>query len=47
MSDKFEADVREVFNFEKSAEQRDAIGGTSKRMVERQVEVLLKALDAP
>ncbi|KZT44043.1 argininosuccinate lyase [Sistotremastrum suecicum HHB10207 ss-3] len=44
LSDKFEADVESVFDFEKSVERRDAIGGTSRRMVERQVSILREAL---
>ena len=44
LSDKFSADVQQVFDFEASVERRNAIGGTSKQMVKRQVEVLRKAL---
>ena len=44
LSDKFGDDVKEVFDFEKSVERRDAIGGTSFKMVERQVQVLRKAV---
>jgi len=44
LSDKFEADIEGVFDFEMSVEKRDAIGGTSKRMIERQVQVLRKSL---
>jgi argininosuccinate lyase len=45
LSPKFEADVHaEVFDFEKSVERRDAIGGTSRRMIGRQVEVLRNLL---
>jgi len=40
----FEDDVMDVFNFEVSVERRDAIGGTSKRMVERQIAVLREQL---
>ncbi|TFK29834.1 argininosuccinate lyase [Coprinopsis marcescibilis] len=36
----FEADVADVFNFDTSVERRDAIGGTSRRMVQRQVSIL-------
>jgi argininosuccinate lyase len=35
-----------VFDFEMSVERRDAIGGTSMRMVERQIRVLREALKA-
>ncbi|KAG8996897.1 argininosuccinate lyase [Tulasnella sp. JGI-2019a] len=44
LSDKFDADVKDVFDFEKSVENRNAIGGTSKKMIERQVEILRKSL---
>ncbi|KAF8319423.1 argininosuccinate lyase [Clavulina sp. PMI_390] len=40
LSPKFEADVKDVFNFETSVEKRAAIGGTSKEMIGRQVGVL-------
>ncbi|KAG8961891.1 argininosuccinate lyase [Tulasnella sp. 419] len=46
LSDKFEQDIHNVFDFEASVERRDAIGGTSRRMVERQVQVLRAALEA-
>jgi len=45
LSPKFDADVSEVFDFEKSVERRDAIGGTSRNMVQRQISVLRKALE--
>lgn len=44
LSDKFTEDVKDVFDFEASVERRNAIGGTSKEMVARQVEVLRAAL---
>lgn len=44
LSNKFSEDVHTVFDFEASVERRNAIGGTSKEMVSRQVEVLRKAL---
>lgn len=38
LSDKFEPDVIEsVFNFENSVEKRDAVGGPSRKGIERQV----------
>lgn len=40
----FEADVAGVFDFEASVERRAAIGGPSLSMVQRQVDVLRKAL---
>ena len=43
-SDKFQQDVMQVFDFEASVEKRDAIGGTSLRMVERQVAALRQIL---
>lgn len=46
LSSKFEEDVKDVFNFEQSVENRNAIGGTSKKMIERQVEILQKSLAA-
>ena len=36
----FGEDIHDVFDFEASVERRNAIGGTSKEMVERQIEVL-------
>ncbi|KZV71862.1 argininosuccinate lyase [Peniophora sp. CONT] len=41
---KFEEDVSAVFDFEASVERRQAIGGPSRIMVDRQVAVLRKAL---
>jgi argininosuccinate lyase len=41
----FSEDVYGVFNFEASVERRQAIGGTSRRMVERQIDVLRKVLN--
>lgn len=46
LSDKFEADVKQVFDFETSVEKRDAIGGTSLRMVNRQIRVLRESLES-
>jgi len=40
LSDKFEDDVKKVFNFETSVEKRASIGGTSLAMIDRQVRVL-------
>ncbi|CAE6490160.1 unnamed protein product [Rhizoctonia solani] len=45
LSPKFDEDVVSVFDFERSVEQRNAIGGTSRQTVERQVAVLRKALE--
>lgn len=44
LSDKFEEDVSQVFDFEASVERRNAIGGTSREMVKRQIDVLRKVL---
>lgn len=44
LSDKFEDDVQAVFDFEASVERRESIGGTSRKMIDRQVQVLRKAL---
>lgn len=46
LSNLFERDVNSVFNFDSSVEKRNAIGGTSLQMVERQVQVLRKALES-
>ena len=40
----FEADVKDVFNFETSVERRDAAGGTSRRAVKAQIESLKQLL---
>ena len=40
LSEKFEEDLFDVYSFEARVERRNAIGGTSKEMVERQIEVL-------
>ncbi|KAF8744773.1 argininosuccinate lyase, partial [Rhizoctonia solani] len=45
LSPKFEEDVVSVFDFERSVEQRNAIGGTSRQTVDRQIAVLRKALE--
>ena len=44
LSDKFEADVMDVWSFEQSVERRDAKGGTSKRAVLEQCDTLEKLL---
>ena len=44
LSDKFADDVHAVFDFEASVERRESIGGTSRKMVERQVAVLRESL---
>jgi len=44
LSDRFGDDVHGVFDFEASVERRNAIGGTSKEMIDRQVSVLRQAL---
>jgi argininosuccinate lyase len=44
LSPKFSDDVHAVFDFEASVERRESIGGTSRKMVERQISVLRNAL---
>ncbi|KAJ2931323.1 hypothetical protein H1R20_g5650, partial [Candolleomyces eurysporus] len=44
LNSRFEEDVMDVFDFEASVERRDAIGGTSRRMVERQIAFLREAI---
>jgi len=44
LSDKFTADVQDVFDFEASIERRAAIGGTSRKMLDRQISVLRDVL---
>ncbi|KDQ18096.1 hypothetical protein BOTBODRAFT_29416 [Botryobasidium botryosum FD-172 SS1] len=44
LSGTFDEDVKDVFNFETSVERKGAIGGTSRRMIERQVATLREAL---
>lgn len=40
----FTEDIYKVFDFEASVERREAIGGTSRKMVERQISVLRASL---
>lgn len=44
LSNKFAEDIPDVFNFVASVERRESIGGTSKKMVERQIQVLRNVL---
>ncbi|KAJ7740718.1 putative argininosuccinate lyase [Mycena maculata] len=44
LNENFSDDIHAVFNFEASVERRESIGGTSKKMVERQVAVLRQVL---
>ena len=44
LHEKFEEDVLGVFDFEGSVERRQAIGGPSRKMVERQIAVLRSAI---
>ncbi|GJJ12073.1 hypothetical protein Clacol_006314 [Clathrus columnatus] len=44
LSNLFTEDVKTVFDFESSVEKRNAIGGTSLQMVERQIRVLRESL---
>ncbi|KAG6850529.1 hypothetical protein H0H93_012145 [Arthromyces matolae] len=45
LSAHFADDIHSVFNFEASVERRESIGGTSRRMVDRQITVLRGILD--
>lgn len=44
IDERFEADVFDTFNFEQSVERRDAIGGTAKSAVLKQLDSLKKIL---
>ncbi|RDX56593.1 argininosuccinate lyase [Polyporus arcularius HHB13444] len=44
LHEKFDEDVRAVFDFEASVERRQAIGGPSRKMVDRQIAVLRSAI---
>ncbi|KAJ7046666.1 argininosuccinate lyase [Mycena alexandri] len=44
LNENFAEDIHSVFNFEASVERRQSIGGTSKKMIERQVSVLREVL---
>ncbi|KIL69650.1 hypothetical protein M378DRAFT_184062 [Amanita muscaria Koide BX008] len=44
LSDKFSEDIKDVFDFDASVERRESIGGTSLKMVERQIAVLREVL---
>ncbi|KAJ3476280.1 hypothetical protein NLI96_g11268 [Meripilus lineatus] len=44
LNDKFSEDIHDVFDFEASVERRESIGGTSRKMVERQIAVLRGSL---
>ncbi|TCD60532.1 argininosuccinate lyase [Steccherinum ochraceum] len=43
LNEKFAEDIHQVFDFEASVERRESIGGTSRKMVERQVLAALRA----
>ncbi|KAJ6596783.1 argininosuccinate lyase [Mycena vulgaris] len=45
LNENFSDDIHAVFDFEASVERREAIGGTSKKMIERQVSVLREVLN--
>lgn len=45
IDDRFEEDVKEVFNFEQSVERRTAIGGTAKSAVLKQLDSLKKQVN--
>lgn len=44
LNEKFTDDVRDVFDFEASVERRSAIGGPSRKMIQRQISTLRAAL---
>ncbi|KAJ7109265.1 putative argininosuccinate lyase [Mycena epipterygia] len=44
LNENFSEDIHAVFNFEASVERRESIGGTSKKMIDRQVSVLREVL---
>ncbi|KAJ7632509.1 argininosuccinate lyase [Roridomyces roridus] len=44
LNENFSEDIHAVFDFEASVERRESIGGTSKKMVERQVSILREVL---
>ncbi|KAJ3735413.1 argininosuccinate lyase [Lentinula guzmanii] len=44
LNDKFTEDVHDVFDFEASVERRQAIGGPSRKMIDRQITVLREVL---
>ncbi|KNZ74182.1 putative argininosuccinate lyase [Termitomyces sp. J132] len=45
LNENFTDDIRDVFDFEASVERRESIGGTSRKMIDRQVAVLRNILD--
>ncbi|KAG6878685.1 hypothetical protein C0993_011500 [Termitomyces sp. T159_Od127] len=45
LNEHFADDIHDVFDFEASVERRESIGGTSRKMIERQVTVLRSILD--
>ncbi|KAJ7285966.1 argininosuccinate lyase [Mycena rebaudengoi] len=44
LNEKFAEDIHTIFDFEASVERRESIGGTSRKMVERQISVLREVL---
>jgi argininosuccinate lyase len=46
LHEEFSDDVFGVFDFEASVERRQAIGGTSRKMVDRQIDVLRTVLNS-
>lgn len=41
---RFDADVLDVFNYDRAVEMKDAIGGTSRSSVLQQIEVLRESM---
>jgi argininosuccinate lyase len=46
LSEHFTEDVMDIFNFENSVEKRNAIGGPSRAMIQRQVDVARERIGA-
>ncbi|KAJ7156086.1 argininosuccinate lyase [Mycena crocata] len=44
LNENFAQDIHSIFNFEASVERRESIGGTSRKMVKRQISVLREVL---
>ncbi len=44
LDSRFDADVMDLFDYESSVEKRSALGGPSRKGIERQVEVLRKGV---
>ena len=40
IDDRFDSDVLDVFNYDRSVEMKSAVGGTSRSAVQEQIEIL-------